>query len=79
MALTVEELKKIEYREAEDAGRRTHELASQSKAHRMDLLRLARETLVENRRIEPAETAKAITATDIITYATTLENYIKGS
>jgi hypothetical protein len=49
-----------------------------SKQVKLETVRLAKDTLVENRRIKPAASATDITAADIIAFAATLETHVNS-
>lgn len=44
---------------------------------KLDAIRLAQQTLIENRRNQPVD-AREVTAADITAYATALVNYVNG-
>jgi len=75
MALTAEQQAEIDFAEARDDGRRAHELVMETRRNRMEMLRMARDTLTENRRDEPTG-SRSITEGDIITFTTTLLAYV---
>lgn len=60
--------------EAEKA-RREHEQETEARRAKLELIRLAKETLVENARNKPADEA-VITAAEIIAFAQELTNYV---
>ena len=64
MALTAEQLAQIEFDKAVQATHR-----------KMDLVRLAKEVLVENDRSKPAE-ERGVSAADITAFATELNAYV---
>jgi len=71
MALTTEQQAQIEFNEASDAGRRAHEIAMEARRARLEAVRLAKETLIENSRSKPVD-SREVTAADITAYANTL-------
>jgi hypothetical protein len=75
MALTAEQIADIELQEAQDAGRRAHDLALEGRRTRLDAVRLAKETLIENDRSKPAD-ERGVSADDIIAFATALNAYV---
>ena len=77
MALTAEQQAEVDLEKAKESGRQSHELAMEARGNRMEVLRVARDTLTENRRSEPVE-SRAIAASDITTYADSLLSYING-
>jgi hypothetical protein len=48
------------------------------KQTKLESVRLAKETLIENRRIKPASSAADITGSDIIAFAITLETHVNS-
>lgn len=77
MALTPEQQSQVDLQEALDAGRRAHELAVEQRRARLEAVRLAKETLVENARSKPVD-SRDVSAQDITNYATTLVDYINS-
>ena len=75
MALTPEQQNKLEFQEAREAGRRTHEIAMEQRRARFEAVRLAKEILVENARSKPVD-ARDVNASDITNFAATLNQYI---
>jgi len=75
MALTAEQQAQIELQEAQEAGRRAHELAMDKRRARLEAVRLAKETLIENARSKPVD-ARDVTAADIAAFAAALEAHI---
>ena len=71
MALTTEQLDQIAYQEASDAGRRAHEIAMESRRAKLEAVRLAKETLIENARSKPAD-SRDVTPADITAFADAL-------
>jgi hypothetical protein len=64
MALTVEQQEALEF-----------QIAQQKPGFKMDLVRIARDTLVENDRSKPAD-ERGVTAAEITAYADSLFAYI---
>jgi len=75
MALTPEQQQNLEFTEAIDSARRSHELALEAKRLRADMIRLARDTIVENRRNLPVSD-RQVTSADIISMADELLAHI---
>ena len=75
MALTQEQQSEIDLQEARDAGRRAHEIAMEQRRARLEAVRLAKETLIENARSKPVD-ARDVTAADVTTFANALNQYI---
>ena len=65
----------VEVQEAREAGRRAHEIAMEQRRARLEAVRLAKETLIENARSKPVD-ARDVSAADITNFATALNQYI---
>ena len=74
MPLTAEQLQDIDYLEAQKAGDR----AESAKNRKQEMVRLAKDILVENRRVKPAAEVTDITAESISTLAQSLTDYINS-
>ena len=57
-----------------ETNRRTHEIAMNDKRLRVEIIRMAKETLIENARNKPASEA-VVTAEEITAFANELINY----
>jgi hypothetical protein len=75
MALTAEQQAEIDFTEAQQAGNRSHQLAMEQLRIKMDAVRLAKETLIENDRSKPAD-ERGVSASDITTFAAALNTYV---
>lgn len=75
MALTAEQQAEIDLQEAQQAGGRAHQLALEQLRVKMEAVRLAKETLLENDRSKPAD-ERGVSASDITTFAAALNTYI---
>ena len=75
MALTQEQQDQIAFNEAMDAPRRAHEVAMEQRRARLEAVRLAKETLIENARSKPVD-ARDVSAADVTTFANALNQYI---
>ena len=73
MALTAEQQFQIDLENSRNASA----LALEAKRAKLEAVRLAKETLIENRRNQPVD-AREVTAADITAYATTLVNYVNS-
>ena len=71
MALTTEQIDQIAYQEASEAGRRAHEMTMESRRAKLEAIRLAKETLIENARSKPAD-SRDVTPADITAFADAL-------
>jgi hypothetical protein len=58
-----------------ETSRRTHEIAMNDKRLRVEIIRMAKETLIENARNKPASEA-IVTAEEITAFANELNNYV---
>lgn len=77
MALTLEQQAEIEFQEARDAGRRAHEIAMEQRRARLEAIRLAKETLIENARSKPVD-SRDVNPADITAFASTLTTYVNN-
>jgi hypothetical protein len=75
MALTPEQQSQLDFQEASDAARRAHEIAMEQRRTRLEAIRLAKETLVENARSKPVD-SRDVSATDVTNFANTLVQYV---
>jgi len=71
MALTTEQIDQIAYQEASEAGRRAHEMTMESRRAKLEAIRLAKETLIENARSKPMD-SRDVTPADITAFADAL-------
>ena len=71
MALTAEQQSQLELSDAMEATRHTNQMAVQAKQTKLEAIRLAKETLIENARSKPAD-SREVTAADITAFANTL-------
>jgi len=77
MALTAEQQAQADIQIAVENARHANQMAMQAKHAKLEAVRLAQQTLVENSRNKPVDT-REITAADITAYATTLVNYVNS-
>ena len=86
MALTSEQQAQIDFNvasiqatsqfsQANEESRRAHDIAMEQRRARLEAVRLAKETLIENARSKPVD-ARDVSATDITTFANALNQYI---
>lgn len=75
MALTQEQLDYVEYQNALNQSNLVNQQDAQRAAARMEAVKLAKETLIENARSKPVG-ERDITAADITAFADTLVNYM---
>lgn len=71
MALTAEQQSQIELNDAIEATRNSYQVAMQAKTTKLEAIRLAKETLIENARSKPVD-SREVTAADITAFANTL-------
>ncbi len=76
--MTPEEIMNTQQQHQQDleASRRTHETEMNNRRSRLELVRIAKETLIENARNKPASEAVALTAEEITAFANELNNYV---
>ena len=88
MALTAEQQAQVDLQvaiqtaqsdsqKAIEETRHANQMALQAKQAKLEAVRIAQQTLIENRRNQPVD-AREVTAADITAYATTLVNYINS-
>jgi len=79
MALTAEQQAQMEVamaaQAAAEAARHANQMALEAKRAKLEAVRMARDTLIENARSKPAD-SREVTAADITAFAQTLVNYI---
>lgn len=75
MALTPEQQATVDVQIAVENVRHANQLAAQIKLARLESVRLAKETLIENARSKPVD-ARDVSAEDITAFAETLATYI---
>jgi DNA-binding ferritin-like protein (Dps family) len=71
MALTTEQQAQVDVAIAIDTARNAQQAALQAKQTKLEAIRLAKETLIENARSKPAD-ARDVTAADITAFADAL-------
>lgn len=77
MALTTEQQSDIEYQNAMETTRHTNQMALQAKQAKLDAVRMAKETLIENARSKAVD-ARDVSASDITSFAEVLNTYINS-
>lgn len=77
MALTPEQQSQVDIQIAVENVRAANQAVSEGRREKLEAVRLAKETLIENARSKPAD-SREVSATDIIAFATTLTAYIGG-
>lgn len=77
MALTPEQQAQVDVQVAIDTARAADLVAADAKRARIEALRMAKETLIENRRNLPVD-QREVTAADITAFANTLVAYVNA-
>jgi hypothetical protein len=75
MALTPEQQSQVDTTLAIEADRHAKQMELHTKMAKMEAVRIAQNTIIENRRNQPVE-AREVTAADITAFADTLVAYI---
>jgi len=75
MALTPEQQADIDFQNALESARCQPQMAMNAKQAKIEAIKLAKETLIENSRSKPVS-EREITAADITTFADTLIAYV---
>jgi hypothetical protein len=76
MALTEEQQAQVEIQTAIEDNRAVNQAASEDKRAKLEMVRMAKEILIENRRTQSAADATDITASAVTTLATTLTAFV---
>lgn len=71
MSLTTEQLAQVELNNAIEATRNSYQIVQQAKQTKLEAIRLAKETLIENARSKPVD-SREVTAADITAFADAL-------
>lgn len=77
MALTPEQQAQVDVQVAIETVRNDAQMALQNKQARLEAVRLAKETLLENARSKPAD-SRDVSAADITAFASALTAYVNG-
>ena len=75
MELTTEQLEQIEFTRAMNAAQQEQQLAGDRRRTKLELLRTAKEVLVENSRNKAID-EREVTSEDIINFASAMETYV---
>lgn len=75
MALTAEQQAQVDVQLAIENARHANNMAQQAKQAKLEAVRLAKETLIENARSKPVD-ARDVTAADITAFAQSLIAYV---
>lgn len=60
-----------------ETARHANQMAADAKRAKLEAVRLAKETLIENARSKPVD-SREVTAADITAFAAALESYVNG-
>ena len=77
MALTAEQQSQVDIANAVEAARHANQMAMQAKQAKLEAVRLAKETLIENARSKPVS-ERDISAADVTAFADTLVAYVNA-
>jgi hypothetical protein len=77
MAFTPEQQAQVDIQIAIDAARTAGQVEADAKRAKLEAVRLAKETLIENRRNLPVD-QREVTAADITSFANTLVSYVNA-
>lgn len=77
MALTPEQQAEVEFQTAIENNRHANQMKAEAIRTKLEAVRIAQQTLIENSRNKPVDT-REITAADITAYANTLVAYVNG-
>ena len=77
MALTAEQQAQVDIQLAVENARNAAQAAMQAKQAKLEAVRLAKETLIENARSKPVD-ARDVSAADITAFAAALEAHINA-
>jgi hypothetical protein len=75
MALSAEQQSQLELQNATEATRHSNSLVLQAKLAKLEAVRLAKETLIENDRNKPVG-ERGVSAADITTFAQAIDQYV---
>jgi len=78
MALTAEQQSQVDVNNAIEDNRAANQAAQEAKRTKLEMVRMAKDVLVENRRTQAAADATDITASAITTLATDLTAFVEG-
>ena len=78
MALTLEQQSTVDMQTAIEAARVAAMASESTKSRKMDVLRMAKDILVENRRTQSAADAADITAATLTTLAEEITTYVNS-
>jgi len=78
MALTTEQQAMVDQQNAIEDNRAANQMSQEAKRAKLDILRMAKEILVENRRTQAAADATDITASAVTDLATELNTFVNS-
>ena len=76
MALTAEQQAQVDIQNAMDDHRTQNQAAAEAKRAKLEMVRMAKEILIENRRTQAAADATDITASAVTAIATELTTFV---
>ena len=77
MALTTEQQAQVDIQNATENTRHANQMVFQAKQAKLEAVRMAKETLLENARSKAVD-ARDVAATDITTFAEVLNTYVNS-
>jgi len=77
MAFTTEQQAQLDIQLAVENARHANQMAAEAKRAKLEAVRLAKETLIENARSKPVD-SRDVVAADITTFAAALIGYVNG-
>lgn len=77
MALTAEQQAQVDIQLAVENARHANQMEAEAKRTKLESVRLAKETLIENSRSKPVD-AREVTAAEITAFASVLESHINA-
>ena len=78
MALTAEQQAQVDVQAGIEDRRHLNQMGLQGKLTRIETVRVARDILLENRRLDTASDTSDITAANVVSFATEVEAYINS-
>jgi len=78
MALTAEQQSQVDLNNAIEDNRAANQAAQEAKRTKLEMVRMAKDILVENRRTQAAADAVDITASAVTALATDLTAFVEG-
>jgi len=76
MALNPEQQAQVDIQTALETSRHTNQMELQGKTTKLESVRLARDVLIENRRLDTSDSSSDISAADVVSFAQQVEAYV---